>query len=105
LPQFLYARFAYAIFPLLTAFFSGGKSLKLAMSAKTGARAGIDQEIVDMPAKELTVPRPRSASLKKRWRKDEDGGEGTMCVLVVRVALGWHYLDHPAADEAKNENV
>ncbi|KAI9865714.1 MAG: hypothetical protein M1813_002172 [Trichoglossum hirsutum] len=71
-PEFLYARFAYAIFPRLSAFLVRGKSAKLVVRVKADAGEGLSQEIVDVPVDEFRVPKSRSASPKKRGRRGEN---------------------------------
>jgi len=69
-PELLYARFAYAIFPRLSAFLAGGWSSKRVVRVKAGT--GKDQEIVDVAANEFRKPKSRSASPKKRTRQERE---------------------------------
>jgi hypothetical protein len=71
-PEFLYARFAYAIFPRLSAFLAGGGSSKRVVRVKARAGTGMDQEIIDVPADEFRQSKARSASPKKRTRQERE---------------------------------
>jgi hypothetical protein len=68
-PQFVYARLAYAILPLLSAFLSRGESTKRVIRLKVGGTSS-ETETLDISTQEFRKPpsKSRSASPKKRSR-------------------------------------